>query len=132
MGVDLHITRAEHWTENERAQVTGDEWLRYVASDPELHLVAENGEHFVRWTGPSKYEEPWLDWFQGNVYTKWPDTALYEKMLRVAAALGAKVQDDDGNDYAKPGDWNFNPMDAPPRSVEQSKTNWWRSLFGKK
>ncbi len=36
-------------------------------------------------------------------------TALYKKMLKIAATLGAQVQDDDGTVYHKPGDWTFDP-----------------------
>jgi hypothetical protein len=36
-------------------------------------------------------------------------TALYIKMLSVAAALSAKVQDEDGRLYSEEGDWEFNP-----------------------
>lgn len=109
MGVELHITRAEFWAENEDAEITAEEWLAYVASDPELRLFGANGAFYAVWTGPSKHQEPWLDWFQGNVSTKWPDTALYRKMLRVAAALGAHVQDDDGSTYEGETDWEYDP-----------------------
>jgi len=109
MGVELHITRADLWADNEGKEITTDEWLAYVASDPELKPDTRNGQYFVLWLGRSAYEEPWLDWFQGNVSTKWPDTALYRKMLQIASALGAQVQDDDGTVYTRDTDWSFNP-----------------------
>lgn len=109
MGVELHITRAESWAENEKSPITGDEWLAYVASDPELKLDPRNGRYFTIWSGPSAYTEPWLDWFQGNISTKWPDTALYKKMLRIASALNAHVQDDDSTKYPQEADWEFEP-----------------------
>lgn len=109
MGVELRITRAEFWAENEGCEITSDEWLSYVASDPELTLRPRNGKYFALWSGKSSYEEPWLDWFQGNINTKWPDTALYKKMLKVAEALGAQVQDDDGVIYSNATDWSFEP-----------------------
>ena len=112
MGVELHITCADFWADNDAAPITREEWLVYVATDPELALTPEVSRHFkghVVWTGPSKYEEPWLHWFQGNISTKWPDTALYRKMLRVARSLGAHVQDDEGTRYASEHDWSFDP-----------------------
>ena len=109
MGVEFHITRAACWAENELRAISSDEWLAYVASDPELELDLANGEHFARWLGRSAYDEPWLDWFQGNISTKWPDTALYQKMLKIASALGAQVQDDNGKVYISDADWNFEP-----------------------
>jgi len=109
MGVELYITRAEFWADNDDNQISAEEWLAYISSDPEFKLDPGNGEHFAIWVGDSEYEEPWLDWFQGNINTKWPDTALYNKMLHVASALGATIQDDDGNTYSKIGDWVFSP-----------------------
>jgi hypothetical protein len=129
MGVELHITRAELWAENDHAPITAEEWLAYVASDPELRPWPENGPYFVRWAGPSKYEEPWLDWFQGNVSTKWPDTALYRKMLQVAQALNAQVQDDDGTPYRKEADWEFDPTQPPKSAEPKRKTSWWRRFL---
>lgn len=132
MGVELHITRAEHWAENHDAQITSDEWLRYVESDPELRLDGRNGQHFVIWSGPSKYDEPWLDWSRGNISAKWPDTALFEKMLAVARALGAKVQDDEGTDYTEPGTWVFDPTRKFEPSAPQPKGSWWQNLLRRK
>lgn len=109
MGVEIYITRAEYWAENEHSPITAQEWLACIEADPELELQPRQGEHHARWHGRSSYEEPWLDWAQGNVHTKWPDTALYLKMLQVAAALGAHVQDEEGTVYAQPGDWEFEP-----------------------
>ncbi len=69
MGVELHIARADFWADNDAASISPEEWLADVATDPELALTPEVGRHFeghVVWTGPSKYEEPWLRWFQGK------------------------------------------------------------------
>jgi hypothetical protein len=109
MGLELHITRAEFWADNDGKEITAEEWLSYVASDSELKLDPRNGKYHAMWLGKSAYDEPWLDWFQGNVNTKWPDTALYRKMLKVATALNAQVQDDDGTVYSKNTDWSFDP-----------------------
>ena len=38
MGYDVHITRAEHWTESDSTPIGLDEWLSYVGSDPEMRL----------------------------------------------------------------------------------------------
>jgi len=112
MGVELYITRADFWAENEDSPITAAEWLSYIDSDPELSLDTSQGAHFARWSGKSAYEEPWLDWCQGNISTKWPDTALYRKMLNIAESLGGAVQDDDGKLYKSPADWQFDPHAA--------------------
>lgn len=114
MGLELHITRAAFYADNDSQQISADEWLAYIASDSELTLSPENGEHFVIWSGKSAYDRPWLDWFEGNVFTKWPDTALYQKMLQIARTLNAKVQDDDGTIYPDESDWDFDPRKYSP------------------
>jgi hypothetical protein len=99
MGYDLHITRAEFWSQNEGKEITADEWLKLVKKDPELKLAGYNGPYFALWNGPSQYPDPWLDWFSGNIFTKNPDDPIIEKMARIANQLGAKVQGDDGEAY---------------------------------
>lgn len=99
MGYNLYITRADWWLKNEGKEISSQEWLRVVDSDPELWLAGYNGPFFSIWSGPSKYPEPWLDWEDGNVYSKNPDKALVEKMIQIAHRLGGKVQGDDGEIY---------------------------------
>ena len=131
MGVELHITRADFWAENVGKEITAAEWLSYVASDLELSLWAENGPYFVRWLGESNYEEPWLDWFQGNVSSKWPDTELFQKMLRIANAIEANVQDDDGTKYDASSPWEYDPSSRIAAFVAQEKAPWWKRLLGR-
>lgn len=47
---------------------------------------------------------PWLDWFKGAVYTKYPDRKTLGKMLEIARFFKAKVQGDDGEVYDRPDD----------------------------
>jgi hypothetical protein len=126
MGVELHVTRAiPSYSDEETLDgcISAAEWLAYVANDAELSIQSENmmnSPHFAIWAGESKYDSPWLDWYGGSISTKWPDTALYLKMLRIAAALNARVMDDEGTIYAAPGDWTFYPDQKA-----QAKP-WWK------
>ena len=134
MGVELHITRSRDWFAEDQADaIPADEWLAYVATDPELELWEENGPYFVRWLGKSAYAEPWLDWADGNISSKWPDTALYRKMLQIASALRASVRDDDGELYSEATDWEFDPEEASARAREnlarQQARPWWKRIF---
>jgi len=104
VGYDLHVTRAENWSENEGREITWGEWLALVAEDPELAPDPENGESFALWSGPSRLPQPWLEWDEGNISTKNPDRALIAKMLQIAERLGARVQGDDGEFYDTPPD----------------------------
>jgi hypothetical protein len=109
MGYDLHITRAKWHFENEGQWITTDEWLEYIKGDPELKLAGYNGEYFAWWSGKSEYPDPWLDWFDGNIYSKNPDDPIIDKMIAIAKKLNAKVQGDDGEVYVGPGRKNVEP-----------------------
>lgn len=107
MGVEFHITRAEFWAENDDNQISSDEWLNIINSDPELSHSPRNGELNAIWNGDGSDGEDWLDWSEGNIYTKWPPTPLYRKMLQISQKLNAKVMDDDGTIYETPDAWQY-------------------------
>jgi len=98
VGYDLHITRRKNWWETGR-DISAREWLAYLENDPELSLFPANGPYFARWSGKSKYPDPWLDWHEGNVLSKNPDEALIDKIVAIARDLHARVQGDDGEIY---------------------------------
>lgn len=100
MGYDLHITRRKHWT-NKGDDITGEDWLAYVQGDSELRLRPEDGPYFAVWSGPSALDEPWLDWSDGQIYSKNPDCKFIDKMVAIAQQLDAAVQGDDGEIYER-------------------------------
>jgi hypothetical protein len=124
MGYDLHITRRKDWSSSGNDIGTA-EWLAYVARDLELSLWPENGPYMARWNGKCTYPDPWLDWFQGNVYTKNPDEALILKMVRIAKELNGQVQGDDGEIYRNKRDVKIY-RNGSPRSVLDRLRNWSR------
>ncbi len=124
MGVELNITRAEFFVDNENAPIAAEEWLAYVHGDPEMALISANGPYHAVWLGKSLHEEPWLDWRHGNIYTKWPDTALYLKMLDIAKHFGGSVQDDNGTVYMQPTDWKYAPNTRVVLPI--TKRPWWK------
>ncbi|WP_312187120.1 hypothetical protein [Leclercia sp.] len=109
MGVEFYITRAEFWADNDDAQISADEWLRYINSDDELNHDITSGDYHAWWSGPSLYDEAWIDWSAGNIYTKWPDTCLYRKMLKIAKCLNAQLMDDEGTIYSDETQWAYDP-----------------------
>jgi len=109
VGIEFHITRAEFWADNDDAQISADEWLNYINNDNELSRDGINGDYHALWSGPSSYEDSWLDWNAGNIYTKWLDTYLYRKMLEIAKHLNAQVMDDDGTIYSDESQWEYDP-----------------------
>jgi hypothetical protein len=127
MGYDLHITRRTDWSTTGN-DITADEWLAYVARDSELSLWPENGPCMARWTGESKHADAWLDWFQGNVYSKNPDEALILKMVQIAKELRGQVQGDDGEIYRSRRDVRTYRNGSPRSSVLDRLRNWLRTL----
>ena len=127
VGYDAHITRAGHWSDNRGREINAEEWLAYVARDPELRLDTSAGPHVARWSGPSTLPDPWLDWSGGNVFSKNPDPPLLAKMIEVARALDASVQGDDGERYPSTESGNESP--APPSLVERLRA-WWNRRAG--
>ena len=123
MGYDLHITRRQDWSDENDRSISLDEWRSYVESDPELRMDDSLGEHFAVWSGPSAHELPWLAWANGNIDSKNPDQPLIQKMVAVAAALGASVQGDDGERY----DQSEAPEPGPSAGLlERAKALWSR------
>jgi len=65
-----------------------------------LTLVAdENNPPFAVWSGKSVHAEPWLNWFNGNIYSKNPDQPIIRKMVSIARHLKGKVQGEEGEVY---------------------------------
>jgi hypothetical protein len=123
VGYDLHITRRKDWSQAGH-DITAEEWLAYVQKDPELSLSPEDGPYFAKWSGESKYPDPWLDWTEGNIYTKNPDEALIDKMAAMARELRALVQGDDGEIYQS----GHEPPVYPRPSALDRLRNWMRAL----
>ena len=117
MGYDLHVTRKSFWADEVGPVITIEEWLAYVNSDPTLTPDSRNGPHMVLWNGPSKYEEPWIDWNEGELYTKNPDPPLIGKLLEIATALNARVRGDDNEVYTSPTEYSHEPYVPEPQEA---------------
>jgi hypothetical protein len=133
LGYDVHITRAENWASNEGQEISPEEWLRLVQSDPELIAMPQNGDYFVVWRGSTKYPETWFDWSAGNITTKYPDRATFRKMLQMATALDAKVQGDEGEVYDEASTEDFDDAFLAAKSSASqlgsaSHSGWWALL----
>jgi hypothetical protein len=123
MGYNLHITRRKDWSSHGN-DITAQEWLSYVESDPELTLSRQSGEYFAIWDGKSKSVSRWLDWHKGNIYTKNPEESLIDKMVAIAAVLHAEVHGDDGEIYRS----DHEPPSFRQRPLRDRFLNWLRTL----
>lgn len=99
MGYDLHITRKNDWSDEEGPVIGAEEWLRVIEQDPELRLDDENAPYHVRWCGLDDDGYQWLNWSDGEVFTKNPSRQFIQKMIQIAERLGAQVIGDDGELY---------------------------------
>ena len=103
MGYNLYVTRSEDWSDENGPKISQEEWLAYVASDPELRIDESMGSDMAIWSGPSQHELPWIQWSDGLLESKYPDPPLIEKLVSVAAALAATVQGEEGERYLAGG-----------------------------
>lgn len=116
MGYDVHITRAEHWTDSENMAIDLADWLEYLRNDPEMRLdgaaaaplssgetLTYENEGLAVWTAYSRHEVDggmaWFDHQGGRIVVKNPDEEILHKMRAIAEYLEAHVQGDDGEDY---------------------------------
>jgi hypothetical protein len=143
MGYELHIIRREHWETLETSNISLDEWLNYVKSDKELELtngysikigseiVFRNRPGFCEWkTDQSKKEfipRPWLSYHKGSIDTKNPDPPTIRKMMQIAAAIGAKVQGDDGEFYTEEYLRQMKITEKQESSIRAKENkSWWK------
>jgi hypothetical protein len=106
MGWEIHITRAEYWPDSQKQPISSEEWLALVKADPELIVdPRDNGPCFALWLAHWVGDDhPWFDWFKGAINTKYPDRKTLGKALEIARHFGARVQEDDGEEYKRPED----------------------------
>lgn len=105
MSYQVYITRAAFWAENEGSEIAAREWLELMQADADITQDEARGPYFGVLDRSQKNAESWLDWFEGNLYTSYPNRALQRKMLQVADELGAVIQGDDGEIYTSVEDF---------------------------
>jgi hypothetical protein len=106
MGYELHITRAESWSDSARHPLSADEWEAFAALQPELRedgwigysTSARNHPVFAQICSDGSQVS--LYWQGGEITVSgYPDRPTLSKLCEYAQALDAKVQGDDGEDY---------------------------------
>jgi hypothetical protein len=103
MGSELHITRAEEWWDSEKSPLPRAEWHAFARTRPDL---VEDG--WVQWAHIGQEpvfflqagNEPSLTWLDGQVTVTGADVDDINPLAAIAEALGAKMFDDDGEEYA--------------------------------
>jgi hypothetical protein len=111
MGYDVRITRKTDSSDKEGEEISLQEWLDVVEADKEFRRegfaetptpggsVRIQGDGLAVWTARSGKHQVWFDYWRGRVVVKNPDEETIGKMCRVAEALGAYVQGEEGELY---------------------------------
>lgn len=135
MGYELHITRREHWVDEDPAlNISMEEWTALVNNDPEMRLdheaaatttggetITVHSDGLAVWTAYSRDgimgNHAWFAYHGGNICVKNPDAEIIHKMKSVATLLQAKVMGDDGELYIQ--------EDKQAAAASQKK-GWWK------
>ncbi len=136
MGYDVHITRRHDWFDPEGPEISLEEWLAFVAADPEMRLDGhaetrlQDGSVFRTvqrglsvWTAYSQHDDSgnmaWFLYRKGYITVKNPDEEIIRKMWSIAQALSAKVQGDDSEVYDSSARASYPDTDLAGKP-------WWR------
>lgn len=109
MSYDVHITRAERWTESGSNPISLEEAKAYFAGQEDFEYSSglsvqgpfgtlAIGGDFFNWLAERDEQIPFKH-TDGRITVAGADDFVIEKMIEVAAGLGAKVQGDEGEVY---------------------------------
>ena len=112
MPYNLHIERRT--SSGEDSPISREDWLSYLDRDPEFRqidgvegtnpktgaTIRVSGDLMAAWTAVGEPGPP-FNYFEGRISVPFRgrDDALIKKMKEVAAALGARVVGDEGEEY---------------------------------
>jgi hypothetical protein len=143
MGYEVHITRRQHWLDDDGPSIGLNEWLKVVQSDPEMqHEGPSTEEALAAANSTISPEEPglavWkaysrhgpdtvaLFWhYDGHVTASNPDQEILRKVWQLAHRLRAKVQGDDGEIYDRTGQV-MDEADAIAAGLLLQPPPWWK------
>lgn len=141
---EIHITRKRNWRDDPGPAITLDDWLNYIASDPEMRvdgfsaMDAPDGKTvriqrpgLAVWLGYSRHGENGntvcFTHFRDRISVKNPDKETIVKMHRVAQALGGRVQGDDDKIYDAQGNPSVDlPRPRQAAAAPEQKKAWWK------
>jgi hypothetical protein len=135
MGYDIHITRKKFHYDEEGPTIAESEWKEFVENSEEFAFDKQDGGSLQAVWKEAKengcsYDDAWLDWFEGSIFTKNPDLVLIEKMIELSKHFQAKVQGDDGEVYTTPTDYH-QEEEYEEHPTESPKRSFLSRLFGK-
>ena len=99
MGRDVYITRAAHPARGAQTPIPQEAWRDIIRDDPELHAPDEAYPSYAVWSGGAADVPTWIDWADGNLFTRSPHGRFLRKLARLAELLDAGVFDENGAAY---------------------------------
>ncbi|MFN3973461.1 MAG: hypothetical protein ACK4GO_07410 [Gemmobacter sp.] len=130
MGWKVMMTRKEHWADLDGPEISRGEWLALMHNDREFRPVPDAAPGTCQWmpgaAGLPKFGNI-VYWEDGNVMALRPADALVGKLVRIAPALGAEVQDENGlGSYDAAGRWTGPRAPKVPPRTPRTAAPWWR------
>jgi hypothetical protein len=104
LGYEVHITRAESWLDSESRPIELAEWIAFAEAAPDLTPDRQSRAGEAAFRLRVDGIETWLAWRAGEIYSKNPPRPVRARMYRVARALDARVQGDEGELYDESGE----------------------------
>lgn len=143
MGYEVHITRRQHWLDEDGPAIGLNEWLKVVHSDPEMHYEGPTKEEALAagnstispeepglavWRAYSKHGPDAVALFchyEDHVTATNPDEEILRKVWKLAHRLKAKVQGDDGEIYGADGKV-MTDAEAIAAGLSIQRKPWWK------
>jgi len=104
MGYDVFVTRAEHHFDGSQTPIPEGDWRAIIDNDPYLSAPDEAYQNYAVWASPGRKPGSWIDWANGNLFTRSPDDSFLRKLIELAGLLAAVVQGKDGERYGLEAD----------------------------
>jgi hypothetical protein len=128
VGYDLHITRADYWTDHALYPISLAEWVAVADAEPRItrHREGDKGPNytFTNADGESRH----LGWWDGMI-TIWKGHDVAAELAVVAQKLGARLVGDEFEEYHTDG--GETPWSAPrailfdrPLNVDEAAVAW--------
>jgi len=106
MSIYVYVTRKPDPLEDEGPDISEQEWIELIKSDPDLAIGGPPGDHprdpriYAVW---ASYPEGYPAWFAlsaGSIEVKGIDDALLAKLRYFAAKLGARIVSEMGEEFS--------------------------------
>ena len=102
-GYDLHLTRRTHWADEAGPRLERSEWDALASVDPEIRRDPRgDGSSYHYRTQHCSEHAFWWSEHDGELATTDPEQCGVAKLCRIAEALDASLQGDDGEFYCTP------------------------------